>query len=98
MYDNFSIFTCLSRKIILFVRFMLRKVKNTRLFTQKLTGCQTCDTLKHAGEMVWEIKSQQTGGLADVMPLHQQTFRLIDDVVVDVADSRAAGGFVDDIA
>ena len=44
--------------------------------------------------MVGKIKSQQTGGFADVMPLHQQTFRLIDNVVVDVADGRATGGFV----
>ena len=32
------------------------------------------------------------------MPLHQQTLCLIDDIVVDVADGRAARGLVDNVA
>ena len=32
------------------------------------------------------------------MPLHQQTFRLIYNIVVDVADGRAARGLMDEIA
>ena len=39
--------------------------------------------------MVGEIESEQAGGLADVVTLHQQNFRLIDNVVVDVANSCA---------
>ena len=30
-----------------------------RLFSQKLTGCKTGDSLKEAGEMVREIETQQ---------------------------------------
>ena len=45
-----------------------------------------------------KIEAEEAGGLADVMTLHQQTFRLIDDVVVDVADGCAACGVVDDVA
>ena len=48
--------------------------------------------------MVREIETEQAGGLADVVPLHQQTFRLIDNVVVDVANSCATSCLVDDIA
>lgn len=48
--------------------------------------------------MVGEIESEQAGGLADVVPLHQQNFRLIDNVVVDVANSCATSCLVDNIA
>ena len=48
--------------------------------------------------MVGEIETEQAGGLADVVTLHQQTFRLIDNVVVDVANSCATSCLVDDIA
>ena len=48
--------------------------------------------------MVREFETQQAGGLADVTTLHQQTFRLIDDVIVDVADGRAACCLVDNIS
>ena len=44
--------------------------------------------------MVREIETQQTGGLADVVTLH----RLIDDVVVDVANGSATSCLVDNIA
>ena len=68
-----------------------------RLFSQKLAGRKTGDSLKEAGEMVREIETQQAGSLADVLTLHQQTFRLIDNIVVDVADGCAACGLVDNI-
>ena len=45
-----------------------------------------------------EVETQQARGLADVMALHQQTFRLIDDVVMDISDGRAARCLVDDVA
>ena len=63
-----------------------------RLFSQKLTGRKTGDSLKETGEMVREIETQQARGLADVLTLHQQTFRLIYNIVVDVADGCAACG------
>ncbi len=40
--------------------------------------------------MVREFETQQAGGLADVMTLHQQTFRLIYYIIMDVANSRVA--------
>ena len=48
--------------------------------------------------MVGIVETEQAGGLADVVTLHQQTFRLIDNVVVDVANSCATSCLVDDIA
>ena len=48
--------------------------------------------------MVREVKTQQAGGLADVMTLHQQTLCLIDDVIVDVANGRASCCLVDNVA
>ena len=48
--------------------------------------------------MVGEIESEQAGGLADVVSLHQQTFRLIDYIIMYVTDSRATSGLVDDVA
>ena len=68
------------------------------LFPQKLAGREACDALEKAGEMVGEIEAEQAGGLADVVTLHQQNFRLIDNVVVDVANSCATSCLVDNIA
>ena len=68
-----------------------------RLFPQKLAGRKTGDSLKETGEMVRKIETQQAGSLADVLTLHQQTFRLIDNIVVDVADGCATCGLVDNI-
>ena len=48
--------------------------------------------------MVGEVKTQQAGGLADVMTLHQQTFRLVDDIIVDVADGCTACCLMNDVA
>ena len=48
--------------------------------------------------MVGEIESEQAGGFADVVPLHQQTFRLIYYIMMYVTDSRATSGLVDDVA
>ena len=48
--------------------------------------------------MVREVKTKQAGSLTDVMTLHQQTFRLIDDIIMYVTDGRAASSLVDDVA
>ena len=47
--------------------------------------------------MVGEIESEQAGGLADVVSLHQQTFRLIYNIMMYIADGRAARCLVDDV-
>ena len=47
--------------------------------------------------MVREVETEQAGSLADVMTLHQQTFRLVYNIVVDVADGRSTRCLVDDI-
>ena len=47
--------------------------------------------------MVWKLETEEARCLADVVPLHQQTLGLIDDIVVDVADSRATRCLVDDV-
>jgi len=48
--------------------------------------------------MMGEVEAEEAGGFADVMSLYQQTFCLIDDVVVDISDGRAACCLVDDVA
>ena len=48
--------------------------------------------------MVREVEAEQTGSFADVMSLHQQTLRLVDDVVMEIADGCAARGLVNDVA
>ena len=48
--------------------------------------------------MMGEVKTKQAGSLTDVMTLHQQTFRLIDYIIMYVTDSRATSGLVDDVA
>ena len=68
------------------------------LFPQKLTGCEACDALEEAGEMVREVEAEQARGLADVVSLHQQALGLVDDVVVNVANGRSTRGFMDDVA
>ena len=68
------------------------------LFPQKLTGCEACDALEESGEMVGEVEAEQARGFADVMPLHQQTFRLINNIMMYISDGCAARGLVDDVA
>ena len=48
--------------------------------------------------MMGEVEAQQEGSLADIVSLHQQTLCLVDDIVVNVANSRATSGLVDNIA
>ena len=47
--------------------------------------------------MMGKVETQQAGGLADVMPLHQKTLRLIDDIIMYITDSSAARGLVDNV-
>lgn len=47
--------------------------------------------------MMGKVETQQAGGLADVMSLHQKTFRLIDDIIMYITDSSAARGLVDNV-
>ena len=47
--------------------------------------------------MMGEVETQQAGSLADVMTLHQQTFRLIYYIVMYVTYSRAACGLMNQI-
>ena len=56
------------------------------------------DSFEEAGKMVRKVKTQQAGGLIDVMTLHQQAFRLINNIIMDVADSRTACCLMNDIA
>ena len=69
-----------------------------RLFSYKLAGSEPRDALEETREMVREVETEQAGCLADVVTLHQQTFRLIDNIVVDVADGRTARCLMDDVA
>ena len=48
--------------------------------------------------MMGIIEAQEARGLADVVAVHEQALSLVDDVIVDVADSRAACRLVDDVA
>ena len=68
------------------------------LLPYKLTGRKARNALEKACEMMWEVEAEQTRGLADVMALHEQTFGLVDDIIVDVANGCSAGGFVDEVA
>lgn len=43
------------------------------------------------------IEAEEARGFADVMTIHQQALGLVDDIVVDVADGRAACRLVDDV-
>ena len=68
------------------------------LFPQILTRREPGHLLEKAGEMMGKIKTQEARGLADVVAVHQQALGLVDDIVVDVADGRAACRLVDDVA
>ena len=48
--------------------------------------------------MMGKIETEQAGSLADVMTLHQQTFRLVYYIVVDVANGCTACCLMDNIA
>ena len=68
------------------------------LFPQELAGGKARDALEEAGEMMREVKTEEARGLADVVSLHQQTFRLIYNIMMYIADGRAARCLMDDIA
>ena len=68
------------------------------LFPQILARREPCHLLEEAGEMMGKIEAQEARGLADVVTVHEQALGLVDDVVVDVADGRAACCLVDNIA
>ena len=48
--------------------------------------------------MMGKFKTKHAGGFADVMSLHQQTFRLINNIIMYVTDGRAACCLVDNIS
>ena len=48
--------------------------------------------------MMGIIEAQEARGLTDIVTVHEQAFGLVDDVIVDVADGRAACRLVDDVA
>ena len=48
--------------------------------------------------MLREFEAKQVGGFVDVVAVHQDALSLFYHEGVDVADGRAAGGFVDDVA
>ena len=48
--------------------------------------------------MMGKIEAEEARGLADVVAVHEQALSLIDDVIVDVTDGRAACRLVDDVA
>ncbi len=67
------------------------------LFSHEFAGREARYPFEEAGEMLWIIESEEARRLADVLPLHQQTLGLIDDIVVDVSDGRSARGLVYDV-
>ena len=48
--------------------------------------------------MVGKLEAKHTRGLADVVTLHQKTLAEIDNIGVDIADGRGAGGLVKQVA
>ena len=64
----------------------------------KLAGRDTRDPFEKTCEMMRKVKTQQARSLTDIMTLHQQTLRLIDDILMYVADSCSASGLMNDIA
>lgn len=48
--------------------------------------------------MMGIIEAKEPRSLANVVAVHEQALGLVDDIVVDVADSRAACRLVDDVA
>ena len=48
--------------------------------------------------MMGKIETKQARSLVDVMTIHQQTFRLINDVVVDISDGCATCGLMNEVA
>ena len=68
------------------------------LFPQILARREASHLFEQTGEMMGKIEAQEARGLADVVAVHEQALSLVDDVIVDVADSRAACRLVDDVA
>ena len=48
--------------------------------------------------MVREIHAKEAGGLTDIVTLHEQVLGLVDNIIVDIPNSRAACCLMDNIA
>ena len=48
--------------------------------------------------MMGKIESQEARGLTDIVTVHEQALRLVDDIVVNVADGRSSCRLVDNVA
>ena len=68
------------------------------LFPKKHRRRNSCDLLEEAGEVVRILEAQEVGGFVDVMAVHQEVLALFNYEGMDVADGRAAGGFVNHVA
>ena len=55
-------------------------------FSKKLRRSDTDPFFEKACEVVRELESEQSGSLIDIVPLHQQTFALVDHIGVDITD------------
>ena len=67
------------------------------LFPQILARRESSHLFEEAGEMMGKIEAKKPRGFADVVTVHEQALGLVDDVIVDVADGRAACRLVDNI-
>ena len=68
------------------------------LFPQILARREASHLFEEAREMMGKIEAQKARGLADVVAVHEQALRLVDDIVVNVADGRSTCRLVDNIA
>ena len=68
------------------------------LFPQILARRESSHLFEEAGEMMGKIEAKKPRGFADVVTVHEQALGLVDDIIVDITDSRSSCGFVDNIA
>ena len=68
------------------------------LAKQELAGRDAYNFLEEAGEVMWKLKTQHAGCLADITSLHQQALADIDDIGVNVVDGSGACGLTEQVA
>ena len=74
------------------------RISSGTLFPQEFRRRNAGDLFEETGEVVRKLKTQQVGGFAYVVPVHQEALTLFNHEGMDVADGRAAGRFVNYVA
>lgn len=85
-----------NRRFFIFIVFV--SAAAVAALSQKPCRCHSRHLPEQAAEVVRIFKSKQIGDFSHAEPFHQETFGLVDDEGMDIADGGAASSLANPIA